>query len=157
MWIFTQALAAAWYSLAGEPAPRSIMKIFGILILAVGLILGGYALTMSVSIDVSAQDIGDGIKLPAIQVANLDRMAQRQNLMIFSGILAVVGAILTGFASMRQVATAPINGALEGESEAVWRVEGALDQTSVSICPKCRHMDSGDAIECGRCGAAIAT
>jgi hypothetical protein len=156
MWIFTQALAAAWYSFAGELAPRSIMKIFGILILAVGLILGGYALTMSVSIDVPAQDIGDGIKLPAMQVANVDRMAQRQNLMIYSGILAVVGAILTGFASMRQVTPSPPNGALEDAPEVVWRVEGALDQASVSICPKCRHMGDGDAIECGRCGAAIA-
>lgn len=133
------------------------MKIFGILILAVGLILGSYALTMSVGIDVPAQDIGDGIRLPAIQVANLDRMAQRQNLMIFSGILAVVGAILTGFASMRQVVTAPTMAALEEQPEAAWRVEGALDRASVSICPKCRHMGSGDAIECGRCGAAIAT
>lgn len=54
------------------------MKNLGMLILVGGLALGGYSLFMEVSIDVAARDFGDGIDTLAMQVANLDRMAQRQ-------------------------------------------------------------------------------
>jgi len=89
------------------------MKFFGILILLAGLALGIFALNMKVSVDVESRDFGYGIRTPATSVANVNLMEQRQNLLIFSGLLAVVGAILTGFASMRPAAPAPTPVALK--------------------------------------------
>jgi len=137
------------------------MKALGIAILVAGLLLGGYALNMDVSVHVPAQDFGYGIRTPAADVANIDRMAQRQNLLIFSGVLAVVGAILTGFASMRPAAPAPAPVQLrEGEGLLDFLDEKpapkvAAEPSAVSICPKCRSMGGGDDTECGRCGAAL--
>lgn len=96
------------------------MKYFGILILLAGLGLGIFALNMKVNVDVEARDFGYGIRTPAMSVANVNLMEQRQNLLIFSGVLAVVGAILTGFASMRPAAPAP-------EPVALKEGEGLLD------------------------------
>lgn len=137
------------------------MKALGIIILAFGLMLGGYALNMDVSVHVPAQDFGYGIKTPEATVANIDKMAQRQNLLIFSGVLAVVGAILTGFASMRPAAPVPAPVQLrEGEGLLDFLNEKPVAKapaapSSVSICPKCRSMGGGDDAECGRCGAAL--
>lgn len=137
------------------------MKAIGIIILTAGLLLGAFALNMDVSVHVPAQDFGYGIRTPASNVANLDKMAQRQNFLIFSGVLAVVGAILTGFASMRPAAPAPTPVVLkEGEGLLDFLNEKPAAQvptepTSVSICPKCRSMGSGDDVECGRCGADL--
>jgi hypothetical protein len=154
MWIFTQALAAAWYSLAGEPAPRSIMKIFGILILAAGLIFGVYSLKMEVGIDLPARDLGYGISTPAMQVANVDRMAQRQNYMIFSGILSIVGAILCGFAAIAPKTTQWPRASDEGPLPRIESITPSTP-TSVSICPNCRHMGAGDDTVCARCEAPL--
>lgn len=137
------------------------MKAVGIIILVAGLILAGYALNMDVSVHVPAQDFGYGIRTPESSVANIDKMAQRQNFLIFSGVLAVVGAILTGFASMRPAAPAPAPVQLrEGEGLLDFLNEKpaprqAAEPTTVSICPKCRSMGSGDDVECGRCGADL--
>ena len=129
------------------------MKIIGIIVLAIGLIMGGYALTMDVGIDVPARDYGDGITTPAMQVANIDRMAQRQNYMIFSGILSMVGAILLGFGSMgRQVLPAKSEPTAPPVAESLISPQGA---TSVSICPSCRHMGAGDATHCSRCNEPL--
>jgi hypothetical protein len=84
------------------------MKFFGILILVVGLALSVFALNMKVNVEVESRDLGYGVRIPAMSVANVNLMEQRQNLLIFSGVLAVVGAILTGFASMRPAAPAPV-------------------------------------------------
>lgn len=138
------------------------MKNLGMLILVVGLALGGYSLFMDVSIDVPARDFGYGIGTPAMQVANLDRMAQRQNFMIFSGILSVVGAILLGFGS-NQSAQAPAlkpeapRKATSSEEDKELRDARPSKPQTVSICPKCRHMGEGDDTACGRCGAQLPT
>jgi hypothetical protein len=84
------------------------VKFFGILILVVGLALSIFALNMKVNVEVESRDLGYGVRIPAMSVANVNLMEQRQNLLIFSGVLAVVGAILTGFASMRPAAPAPV-------------------------------------------------
>lgn len=139
------------------------MKAVGILILVAGLALGAFALNMDVSVHVPAQDLGYGLRTPEATVANLDKMAQRQNFLIFSGVLAVVGAILTGFASMRpaDAAPAPAPAASHAGSELLAfldekpELKPAAEPSSVSICPKCRSMGPGDAAECGRCGAAL--
>lgn len=134
------------------------MKLFGIIVLVAGLLLGAHALTMDVGVDVPARDFGYGIATPAMRVANVDLMTQRQNYLIFSGILAVVGAILTGFASMRP--NAHSNPPEPAESPTVSETSNSAPAPiatpgSVSICPKCRSMGSGDATHCGRCGATL--
>lgn len=92
------------------------MKFFGILILLAGLALSVFALNMKVNVDVESRDFGYGVRTPAMSVANMDLMEQRQNLLIFAGVLSVVGAILTGFASMQPGAPAPVPVVLkEGE------------------------------------------
>lgn len=134
------------------------MKAIGILILIVGLILGGYALTMDVGVHVAARDFGHGISTPEMRVANVDLMTQRQNYLIFSGILSVVGAILTGFASIRHANLAPSS--TPGHASPLpslfeeTTAQPAAPQ-SFSICRKCRHMGSGEDTECARCGAPI--
>jgi hypothetical protein len=137
------------------------MKNVGVVILIAGLALGGYALTMDVSVDVPARDFGYGVSTPAMQVANIDRMAQRQNLLIFSGILSVVGAILFGFGSVQskrddslQPANPPSPASPEEDEKRVKELIAA-PPSSFSICSKCRHMGSGDDTACQRCGAVL--
>ena len=136
------------------------MKNLGMLILVVGLALGGYSLFMDVSIDVPARAFGYGIDTPAMQVANLDRMAQRQNLLIFSGILSVVGAILLGFGSTHLAQShahkqeVPRK-ATSSEEDQELRDARLSEPQTISICPKCRHMGNGDDAACGRCGAPL--
>ena len=132
------------------------MKLIGIVILALGLLLGGRALTMDVGVDVPARDFGYGVATPAMRVANVDLITQRQNYLIFSGILAVVGAILTGFASMQPAArrkTAEPSGPKLDDQMDPPAPNFPASPNSVSICPKCRSMGSGDLTSCARCGA----
>jgi hypothetical protein len=138
------------------------MKNLGILILVAGLALGLYSITMDVSVSVAARDYGYGIQTPAMEVANLDKMSQRQNFMIFSGILSVVGAILVGFASMQPktpVAPLPTEAAPSAIDEHREFMDKLLASpntpNSFSICPKCRHMGGGDDKSCGRCEASF--
>ena len=152
------------------------MKNFGMLILVVGLVLGGYSLAMDVSVDVPARNFGYGVATPAMQVANMDKMSQRQNLMVFSGILSVVGAILLGFGSMQSMSRQmPVHTPLAPRPPAsLERSPASPERTPtppqedmerrttlksgpkiVSICPKCRHMGNGYDVACGRCGAQL--
>lgn len=140
------------------------MKLIGIVILVAGLLLGVRALTMDVGVDMPAQDFGYGVSTPAMKVANIDLMTQRQNYIIFSGILAVVGAILTGFASMHPAAPsepdigdfAPANpGSKTPLLDEALAYQAAKESGSITICPKCRSMGPGDLASCGRCGADI--
>ena len=84
------------------------MKIAGIIILVIGLFVSVVALSMDVSVGVPAQDFGYGLTTPSMRVANANLMAQRQNLLIFAGILSVVGAILTGFGAMAPNVPPPV-------------------------------------------------
>jgi len=136
------------------------VKAIGIIILVAGLLLGAFALNMDVSVHVPAQDLGYGLRTPAADIANVDKMAQRQNFLIFSGVLAVVGAILTGFASMQPKSPPPHPVVLrEGEGLLDFLNEKphaqAAEPAAVSICPKCRSMGGADDAECGRCGAVL--
>jgi len=76
------------------------MKFLGIIALLTGLILGVFALNMNVSVDVDSRNYGYGISTPPMKVANVEMISQRQNLLIYSGIISIVGAILTGFSVM---------------------------------------------------------
>lgn len=155
---------------------RHDMKNLGMLILIVGLALGGYSLAMDVSVDVPARDYGNGITTSAMQVANVDKMAQRQNFMIFSGILSVVGAILLGFGSLQPIfrqmpvrtpeaprapmspAPAPMSpepAPTSPEDGKERRATSTSGPKIVSICPKCRHMGNGYDVACGRCGTQL--
>lgn len=102
MWALSELISKIYNTLFG-----GAMKTFGVLLFAGGLLLGGLALNMDVSAQVPARDFGYGIRTPAMAVANVDRMAQRQNFLIFGGVLAVAGAILIGFSSTRPVSATP--------------------------------------------------
>ncbi len=135
------------------------MRNLGILILVAGLALGLYAITMDVSVSVAARDFGYGIQTPRMEVANLDKMSQRQNFIIFSGILSVVGAILLGFGSMQlqtrgQISEQDVSSAATSANNELMSklVPPPSAPGSFSICPRCRHMGSGDDMNCKRCG-----
>jgi hypothetical protein len=137
---------------------ETIVKLIGIIVLVLGLSLGGYALTMNVGVDVPARDFGYGVETPAMRVANVDLITQRQNYLIFSGILAVVGAILTGFASMqpnnrRAAAQQPAGELADRSTDRA--TEAPKPPDAVSICPKCRSMGSGDLTNCVKCGTQL--
>ncbi len=106
MWALSELISNICNSLFG-----GVMKTFGAILLAGGLLLGGFALNMDVSVQVPARDFGYGIRTPAMAVANVDRMAQRQNFLIFGGVLAVAGAILIGFSSSRPASPPPATNA----------------------------------------------
>jgi len=72
------------------------MKLFGIIILIVGIILGIYAFSMETSVEVNYRGYSYG--LPN-RVSNLSLMNKQRNLLIFSGILSLTGLIII-FASM---------------------------------------------------------
>lgn len=153
------------------------MKALGALLLCVGIVLGIYALNMDVSVSVAAKDYGYGITSPAMQVANIDLMSQRQNLIIFAGILSVVGAVLFGFGAMQEAARPAPPGLVPAPAAVVEPTElvshpphpapepqaqnrtlqtmRAAPQVSVSICPSCRFMGGGDDTTCGRCGERL--
>lgn len=137
--------------------------------MVVGLALGGYSLAMDVSVDVPARDYGNGITTSAMQVANVDKMAQRQNFMIFSGILSVVGAILLGFGSLQPIfrqmpvrtpeapraPMSPEPAPMSPEDGKERRATSTSGPKIVSIFPKCRHMGNGHDVACGRCGTQL--
>jgi hypothetical protein len=132
------------------------MKILGICLLVAGLLVGIYSAAMDVSVATPRQSLGDGTAIPAMQVANIDLMAQRQNLMIFGGILAVVGTLLIGFSSIASGRKAEVKPATARRP----RVADAATPsgpTSVSICPKCRFMGDGAATLCARCESPLSS
>ena len=155
MWALTDLISGIWRSIFGNSPTGGGMKSIGLIILVAGLALGVYALTMEVSVHVPAQDLGYGLRMPAADIANVDRMAQRQNLIIFSGVLAVVGAILIGFASMRPAPIAAAPAPSPARPAPLSVADIGVAPSSVSICPKCRSMSPGDATECARCGAVL--
>jgi len=133
------------------------MKLAGIILLVFGLLFGAHALTMDVGVDVPAQDFGDGVAVPAMRVANVDLMTRRQNYLVFSGVLAVVGAILTGFASLRPPRSQGGHGPLAPppSPKQMPTPKSSIAPSSVSICPNCRSMGPGDLSQCSRCGTQL--
>lgn len=126
------------------------MKLLGILILAFALALGAYSLTLDAGVDVPARDLGYGVTTPAMRVPNADLPSQRQNYIIVSGFLSIVGAIL--------LVSHPCHRRLsELDRSTLPRLESADPEIpiSVSICPNCRHMGAGESIECARCAAPL--
>lgn len=134
------------------------MKIIGIVFLVCGLVVGAFALAMNVGVDVPPTSIAGEFKAPAMQVANVELMARKQNFLTVSSTLSIVGAILIGFATLAP-ATQPVTDF--NVTPAAIQAASTIPElkptqtTSVSICPKCRHMGSGDATACARCGAEL--
>lgn len=130
------------------------MKIIGTILIIVGLALGVYALQMNVGVEVPSKDLGYGITTPAMTVANVDLISQRQNYLIFSGILSLLGVILVGFGVMapkQAQSTSPSNKAETPSAPAAYNPV-ASGPVSITMCPKCRFTEDGNAKACGRCG-----
>ena len=71
------------------------MKAIGILFIIIGALLGIHALTMDVTVAVDYSG-SNSLGLPE-RVNNIGLMSDRQNYLIFGGILLVIGLILTIF------------------------------------------------------------
>jgi hypothetical protein len=127
---------------------RLIMKFIGILFLVTGLLLGGRALTMDVGVEVTTPDFA-GMR-GSLRVANVDLMTQRQNYLIFAGILSVVGAILIGFGSVRPVS--PLEGTRTTEAQ---NSEAAIMRLAPAVfdCPYCKAKGQGGRERCSICGS----
>lgn len=98
------------------------MKKIGIAMLLLGMALAIYAMTMDVSVKMESQYLGFGIQTPEMKVANLDLISQRQNTLIMGGLLAIVGAILTGIGTL-----APSKGIPTSENESKGNSENLRD------------------------------
>lgn len=136
------------------------MKVLGLILMCFGLVLGAYSMTLDVLVSAPAQDLGYGVHIPAVTVANADKMAQRQNLLIFSGVLAVCGALLAGFGAMGQRGDAVVRIAAESPAEAQDvqpRERQGSGPVSMYICSSCRHTGQAydDTTVCERCGSDL--
>jgi hypothetical protein len=76
------------------------MRIFGIILLLVGMGWGGIALNLPTTIQTPEQNIGSDefqISIPSFEVHNLDLANKRQTQLIMAGLAAIVGSIFIGF------------------------------------------------------------
>ena len=69
------------------------MKILGIILLLAGLAGIVYGLTMETGAKLESQDLGI-VKTPEIQVHDKAREEKKRNILIASGVVLVVGAVL---------------------------------------------------------------
>ena len=90
--------------------------------LLLGMALAIYAMNMDVSVKMESQYLGFGIQTPEMKVANLDLISQRQNTLIMGGLLAIVGAILTGIGTL-----SPPKGIPTSENESKGNSENVQD------------------------------
>jgi uncharacterized membrane protein len=68
------------------------MKNIGVLLIFCGVVLGLYALTMDTSVEVN-YPMGNNMGLPN-RVNNIGLLSDKQNYLIFGGILSVTGLLL---------------------------------------------------------------
>lgn len=122
------------------------MKQIGYGLLSLGAVLAIFALTMDVGIHLQGTQLD-------MTVANLDRISQRLNYIILSGVFLVIGAMLIGFQSLK-VLPERVNTAMRTPQPEVphEKIKTPAPATSISICPSCKFMGEGDALQCGRCG-----
>lgn len=111
--------------------------------------MGAYALTMDVGIDVPARDFGYGISTPAMKVANLDLMSRRQNYLTFAGILAVVGVVVMGFASLRTNKSADAPEGYPAPNSSTTLSRPVAD--GMKLCPYCAEEVRAAAMRCKHC------
>jgi hypothetical protein len=83
------------------------MKDLGLIVIAIGLVLGYYAFDMDISVKVSNQTTN---LLGTERVSNLSKMNEQQNLVIASAALCIMGTILFSVGMLeRKLFPDPIN------------------------------------------------
>lgn len=70
------------------------MKFIGTVVLAIGIALAAYALTMSVGLEVPSKEIGFGITTPSISIDDPKLVAKRKEYLTYAGVVAAVGGLL---------------------------------------------------------------
>ena len=96
------------------------MRILGIILLLIGIVWGGFALTLPTSIQMPEQNIGTGefqITIPPAEVHNLDLANRRQTQLIMASLMAIVGSIFIGFGLI--VSQKPSNGESTSQTPAL--------------------------------------
>jgi hypothetical protein len=81
------------------------MKMLGMVLVALGLAGGVYALNMDTSVEAGGQTLVSGsysIHVPETRVNNIGLMDERRNFLYASGLAVVVGIILFGFGSLQK-------------------------------------------------------
>nr|WP_314606543.1 hypothetical protein [uncultured Janthinobacterium sp.] len=122
------------------------MKQIGYGLLSLGAALAIFALTMDVGIHLQGTQLD-------MTVTNLDRISQRLNYIILSGVFSVMGVMLIGFQSLKVLPERENTAMRTPQPEASQeKIKAPGPVTSVSICPSCKFMGEGDAEQCGRCG-----
>jgi len=116
------------------------MKIFGIILVVVGLIWAVIAFNMQTTVTSPSQSFGSGdyaIETPSVTVNNIGLMDQRRNNLMFAGLTILVGAVFIGFGSLSR--KAPIEG------------------SDIVACPYCAELVKPEAVVCKHCGRDIGT
>ncbi len=81
------------------------MKSIGLVLVAIGIVLGAWAFTMDTAVETPSQTIGSSRLrqyIPSVYINNIGFMEDRRNYMMGSGLFIVVGAILIGFGSLKK-------------------------------------------------------
>lgn len=82
------------------------MKNFGVLLIIVGLIFAFFAFSMDTSVEVGGEVIGEGeysITVPVQRVNNLGLMNEKQNYIMGSGLMILIGVLLFIFAKKEHI------------------------------------------------------
>lgn len=91
----------------------TIMKVLGILLIAVGLVWGAIAYSMPISVKTEGKTISSGSyssRIEPSEVYNLSLASERNLNFTFAAVITVVGTILFGFGSIQSTTNSSSNG-----------------------------------------------
>lgn len=85
---------ASAQSLEQVSAGVSGLSVLGWLLLIGGLIGLGYGMTIDTTVETGGEHLGFGVTIPRQRIHNVGLMNEKQNTLIVSGVIALVGVVL---------------------------------------------------------------